>query len=503
MNLIGENILYDSLFKPHLANSDTFLKLKNGAQISFENFVQQTDLFANVFRYTGLKKGDRVLLKVKKSPQALAVYAACVQTGTVLVPLNPAYTKNELTYFIEDATPSLIICDQSEQQQIERLIAESNIRLLTLNDDGSGSLMTYAAEVLNDHQVIPCSGDDLVALLYTSGTTGRPKGAMLSHANLLSNAQSLSKCWQFSSHDLLLHALPIFHTHGLFVACNVSLLAGNGMIFLPGFDLDLIIESLPQATTMMGVPTFYMRLLNDNRFTKELAASMRLFISGSAPMQEETHHDFKDKTDHIILERYGMTETNMNTSNPYYGERRIGTVGLALSNISVRVNDPVSGSKLPNNEIGVIQVNGPNVFKGYWNLPEKTAEEFTEDGFFITGDLGFIDDEGYLTIIGRQKDLIISGGYNVYPKEVETVIDAIDGVKESAVIGIADTDFGERVVAVVVKQQTLSIAETGLIEAVRKQLAAYKCPKQIFFVDELPRNSMGKVQRNILREQFS
>ncbi len=495
------NLLYDDLFRPHRVNLNPLLKLKNNRQISHAEFIHLAGQIANVIKSSGLNKGDRVLVKASKSPETLAIYAACIQTGTILVPLNTAYTVSETKYFIADAEPGLIICDPSALKEISDITADSATEVLTLSANRSGTLVDAIQNSNTSHQVENCETHDLAALLYTSGTTGKPKGAMLTHGNLLSNAQSLIEAWQFTEKDTLLHALPIFHIHGLFVACNVSFLSGCSMIFLPSFNLDSIIDSLPHATTMMGVPTFYTRLLNDQRFNNDLVKHMRLFVSGSAPMLKETHRVFEKRTGQRILERYGMTETNMNTSNPYFEQRKIGTVGLPLPDVEIRIGD--QNSKIDANQIGTIEVKGPNVFKGYWKLPEKTAQEFTNDGFFITGDLGFIDEDGYLTIIGRQKDLIISGGYNVYPKEVETVIDAVDGVGECAVIGLADSDFGEKVVAVVVKQQSSSIDEEKLIGATKKELAVYKCPKQVFFVDELPRNTMGKVQKNILREQFS
>ncbi len=497
------NPLYDALLKPHTQNSNSFLILEDGQRVSYAEFIQLAGQIANVFKSIGVNKGDRVLVKVAKSPEALATYAACIQTGTVLVPLNTAYTPAETNYFIADAEPALIICDPDEETSISKSLENPGTHLLTLTDNCSGSLVDSIDRNTAIAETQSCSADDLVALLYTSGTTGKPKGAMLTHGNLLSNGQSLVDCWAFTEQDVLLHALPIFHIHGLFVACNVALLSGCSMVFLSKFNLDSIIDSLSKASVMMGVPTFYTRLLEDKRFNENLTKHMRLFISGSAPMLKQTHMAFEQRTGHRVLERYGMTETNMNTSNPYHQERKIGTVGLTLSDVLVRIRDTDTGQCLGADLTGAIEVKGPNVFKGYWKLAQKTAEEFTDDGYFITGDLGFLDQEGYLTIVGRHKDLVISGGYNVYPKEIETVLDAIDGVTESAVIGIPDHDFGEKVVAVVVKQQSTSINETDLIEICKTKLAAYKCPKQVFFVDALPRNAMGKVQKNSLRQQFS
>jgi malonyl-CoA/methylmalonyl-CoA synthetase len=363
--------------------------------------------------------------------------------------------------------------------------------------------MTLAAKHVPDFADVERAPDDLAAILYTSGTTGRSKGAMLTHQNLASNARTLVESWAFTSKDVLLHALPIFHTHGLFVASNVVLMAGASMLFLPRFDADEVFRLLPRATAMMGVPTFYVRLLSDPRLNREAVAHMRLFVSGSAPLLADTHREFEAKTCHAILERYGMTETNMNTSNPYSGERVPGAVGLPLPGISVRITDPESGEPLPANEIGMIEVKGPNVFKGYWRMPENTAQEFREDGFFITGDLGKIDERGYVHIVGRGKDLVISGGYNVYPKEVESEIDALPGVIESAVFGVAHPDFGEGVVAAVVAHPEANLTETAIIATIKPRLANYKLPKRVLFVKELPRNTMGKVQKNILREQHA
>jgi malonyl-CoA/methylmalonyl-CoA synthetase len=372
----------------------------------------------------------------------------------------------------------------------------------TLNADGSGSLIERAAAMATDFETVDRSGDDLAAFLYTSGTTGRSKGAMLTQDNLLSNAETLVNEWRFTDEDVLLHALPIFHTHGLFVASNVTLLAGGAMTFLPKFDLDRVIAELPKATSMMGVPTFYTRLLSDPRFTKELTQHMRLFISGSAPLLAETHVQFEERTGHRILERYGMTETNMNTSNPYDGDRRAGTVGFPLPGVELKITNPETGTSLPRGDIGQIEVRGPNVFKGYWQMPEKTAAELREDGFFITGDLGMIDEDGYVHIVGRNKDLIISGGYNIYPKEIELVLDEQSGVLESAVIGVPHPDFGETVLGIIVPETGTSPDLESIMTSVQGQLARFKHPRKLVVVDELPRNTMGKVQKNILRDSY-
>jgi malonyl-CoA/methylmalonyl-CoA synthetase len=439
---------------------------------------------------------------VEKSPDALALYAACVQAGIVFLPLNTAYTVDELSYFIENSGARLVVCDARSEKTLSPVAQKLDARIETLSADGSGSLSAQARDMPGDFATVSRAGDDLAAFLYTSGTTGRSKGAMLTQDNLLSNAVTLTEEWQFTADDVLLHALPIFHTHGLFVATNVALIAGSSMIFLPKFDIDRMIEMMPKATVMMGVPTFYTRLLDDPRFTRELTSHMRLFVSGSAPLLAETHVQFEERTGHRILERYGMTETNMNTSNPYNGERRAGTVGFPLPGVELKITDPATGESLPAGEVGQIEVRGPNVFKGYWQMPEKTAAELREDGFFITGDLGKIDDDGYVHIVGRNKDLIISGGYNIYPKEIELVLDDQPGVRESAVIGVPHADFGETALGLIVPEtgQTPDLDQT--MQAVRSSLARYKHPRQLLLVDELPRNTMGKVQKNVLRETY-
>ncbi len=496
------NPLYDHLFGTHAGKDTPFLFLPDGTTLSHNAFLQQAAQIANAVTGLGLSAGDRVAVQVEKSPEALALYAACVQAGLIFLPLNTAYTEDELAYFIENSGASLIVCDDSRQSGLSAIASRLGAQVETLNADGSGSLNDKAGDCPASFDTVDRKTDDLAAFLYTSGTTGRSKGAMLTQDNLLSNAQTLVKEWRFTSDDVLLHALPIFHTHGLFVATNVTLAAGGSMIFLPKFDLDQVIEWLPRATSMMGVPTFYTRLLDDARFTRDLAQHMRLFISGSAPLLAETHVQFENRTGHRILERYGMTETNMNTSNPYEGERRAGTVGFPLPGVELKVTDPDSGNTLPNGEIGQIEVRGPNVFKGYWQMPEKTAAELRKDGFFITGDLGKIDEDGYVHIVGRNKDLIISGGYNIYPKEIELVLDEQPGVLESAVIGVPHPDFGETVVAVLVAQPGATPDTGAIMENVGQSLARFKHPRSIEVIDELPRNTMGKVQKNILRERY-
>lgn len=496
------NPLYDRLFAQHAGKTTPFLILPDGSVISHAKFIDQAAQIANVLTKSGLTPGDRVAAQVEKSPESLALYAACVQAGLIFLPLNTAYTVGELTYFIENSGAALIVCDAANEPGLAPIAARQGAQVKTLNGDGSGSLTETAASQPTDFATVDRTSDDLAAFLYTSGTTGRSKGAMLTQDNLLSNSDVLAEYWRFTAKDVLLHALPIFHTHGLFVATNVTLLAGGAMIFLPRFDPDVMINLMPQATTMMGVPTFYTRLLNDPRFTRDLTAHMRLFISGSAPLLAETHERFETLTGHRILERYGMTETNMNTSNPYDGDRRAGTVGFPLPGIELKVTNPETGATLPDDTVGQIEVRGANVFKGYWQMPEKTAAELRDDGFFITGDLGKIDDDGYVHIVGRNKDLIISGGYNIYPKEIELVLDEQPGVLESAVVGVPHPDFGETVVAVLVANPGQTPDIDAMAPAIAQSLARFKHPRKLIVIDELPRNTMGKVQKNILRDRY-
>jgi malonyl-CoA/methylmalonyl-CoA synthetase len=457
---------------------------------------------ANVLIARGVKPGDRVAAQTEKSVPGLVLYLAAVRAGAVYLPLNSAYTLNELEYFITDAEPSLVVCDPSKADGIGVIAAKVGAKVETLGADGKGSLTDAAATASAAFETVARENDDLAAILYTSGTTGRSKGAMLSHDNLASNSLALVDYWRFTPDDVLIHALPIYHTHGLFVASNVTLFARASMIFLPKFDPELIIRLMAHATVMMGVPTFYTRLLQSPTLTKESTAHMRLFVSGSAPLLADTHREWAARTGHAVLERYGMTETNMNTSNPYDGERVPGAVGHALPGVSVRVTDPETGKILGPEHIGMIEVKGPNVFKGYWRMPEKTKVEFRDDGFFITGDLGKIDGTGYVHILGRGKDLVISGGFNVYPKEIESEIDAMPGVIETAVIGVPHADFGEGVTAVVVCARDAGVDEAAILKALDGRLAKFKMPKRVFIVDELPRNAMGKVQKNILRDTY-
>ena len=496
------NPLYDTLFGRHAGKTTPFLHLADGVTLTHAGFLSRAARFANVLADIGLRPGDRLAVQIDKSPDALAVYAACAQAGVIFLPLNTAYTADEVSYFVTDSGAAAFVCQPARRDEMAPVADAAGTRLETLGAGGDGSLAERADAEDDSFETVERTGDDLAAFLYTSGTTGRSKGAMLTQDNLLSNAQTLVDLWQFTSQDVLLHALPIFHTHGLFVATNVTLVAGGAMVFMPKLDIDQMIQHMPKATAMMGVPTFYTRLLDDARFTREVAANMRLFISGSAPLLAETHVAFEERTGHRILERYGMTETNMNTSNPYEGERRAGTVGFPLPGVALKITNPETGETLTDGEIGSIEVRGPNVFKGYWQMPEKTAQELREDGFFITGDLGRRDADGYVTIVGRDKDLIISGGYNIYPKEVELLLDDQPSVLESAVIGVPHPDFGESVVAVLVAKKGTELDLEQIAADVGESLAKFKQPRKLIVLPELPRNTMGKVQKNVLRDTY-
>jgi malonyl-CoA/methylmalonyl-CoA synthetase len=494
------NPLFDALFAPLTTRDGPVLILADGSGVSGPDLIAMIAQMAHAFRAAGVAPGDRVAVQIAKSPQALAAYAATVALGAIFLPLNTAYTPAEVDYFLGNATPRLFLCDPAKAAALTPIATTHGAALMTLDGAGQGSL-PEAMQGQPDHITpTPRGDDDIAAILYTSGTTGRSKGAMLSHRNLMSNAEVLVDLWRFTPADTLLHALPIFHTHGLFVAINVALLARARMIFLPGFDLETVLRLMPQATTLMGVPTFYTRLLSDPRFDAALTRHMRLFISGSAPLLAETHRTFQDRTGHRILERYGMTETNMNTSNPYDGDRRAGTVGFPLLGVELRIM--ADGAEVAPGDVGGIEVRGPNVFKGYWQMPEKTAEDVRPDGWFITGDLGQRDADGYVQIVGRSKDLIITGGYNVYPKEVELLLDAVPGVEESAVIGLPHPDFGEAVFAVLVAQKGVALDAEAALAAIAPALARFKQPKAAVVVQDLPRNTMGKVQKNLLRQQF-
>jgi malonyl-CoA/methylmalonyl-CoA synthetase len=479
-----------------------FLDGVDGRQLRYSEIPQRSGRMLSLLRQLGVHKGDRVVVQVNKSIEAVLLYLACLRAGAIYIPLNTAYTATEVAYFLSDATPRVFICTPANKAGLEAIAQDCGVAaVLSLGGAGDGELTAALVAQPASEDVVRVEAEELASILYTSGTTGRSKGAMLSHANLASNAQVLFDEWHWQQDDVLLHALPIFHVHGLFVALHCALLGGSRVIFLPRFDADTMLAKLPEATVMMGVPTFYTRLLEHADFGREACSGMRLFISGSAPLLAETHREFEARTGHRILERYGMTETGMITSNPYAGERLAGTVGYPLPGIDVRVADD-SGNELPRGEAGVLEITGPNVFKGYWQMPDKTAEEFRADGFFITGDIAVMSDDGRVTIVGRAKDLIISGGFNVYPKEIEAQIDELRGVKESAVIGVPHADFGEAVTAVVVPDGSVSITEQSVVEALSDRLARFKQPKRVFVVDQLPRNTMGKVQKNVLRDTY-
>jgi malonyl-CoA/methylmalonyl-CoA synthetase len=501
-----KNYLANTLRKASVGHEESvFATLPNDAQVSYALLFANAEKMAAVLQKNGVQAGDRVAVQVGKSITTIELYLGTILAGGVFLPLNTDYMASEVEYFLTDAQPTVFVCDPASMQNLAPVAANANVQaLLTLSADGiEGTLANELAMNNASYVEVERAKDDLAAILYTSGTTGRSKGAMLSHGALASNALTLADYWQFTREDCLIHALPIFHIHGLFVAINITLCAGSRLHFLPRFDADKIMEKLPSSTVLMGVPTFYVRLLQQANLNKESVSSMRLFVSGSAPLLSETHQLWQEKTGHAILERYGMTETNMNTSNPYDGQRRPGTVGFPLPGVNIKICDPSSGEELPNGDIGQIEVKGPNLFSGYWKMPEKTAEELRESGWFLTGDLGIRDDDGYISIVGRSKDLIISGGYNVYPKEIEAVIDDIAGVKESAVIGLPHPDFGEAVVAVVVAETDNAALSNDIAEQTQAVLAKFKRPKKIFFVDELPRNTMGKVQKAQLRNDYT
>jgi len=479
------------------------LEAKEG-DFTFRRLLDLSGHYANALRRHGVARGDRVAVQAEKSVAMIALAIACFRSGAVLLPLNSAYTLNELEYFLADARPALTLCAPKALGDVAAVVKSLGLGgASSLGASGEGAFEAAAAAESLRFADAPCGADDLAAILYTSGTTGRSKGAMLTHGNLLSNALTLVDHWRFTRDDVLIHALPIFHTHGLFVANNVALLSGAKMIFQPRFDADAVIAAIPRATCLMGVPTFYVRLLDQRALDRALCANMRLFVSGSAPLLADTHRQWFERTGHRILERYGMTETNMITSNPYDGERRAGTVGFALPGVSVRIADPNSGEALPRGDIGVIEVKGPNVFTGYWNMPEKTAAEFRPDGFFVTGDLAKEQPDGYIEIVGRAKDLVISGGFNVYPKEIEGEIDAIPGVVESAVVGLPHKDFGEGVTAFVTLEAGASLDEAEILARLAGRLAKFKQPKRVITLAQLPRNAMGKVQKAALRAEHA
>jgi malonyl-CoA/methylmalonyl-CoA synthetase len=475
----------------------------DGRSYSYADIDERSARIARVLTDLGGSAGDRVTVQVEKSPEALCLYLACLRAGLVFHPLNMAYTASELDYFLNNAEPALVVCDPKTLPAIKQIADSTGCdHVLTLDGDGNGTLAGLTDEAASDFGVVARQKDDMAALLYSSGTTGVPKGIMLTHSNLLRNTEALVAAWGFTDADRLLHALPIFHVHGLFVAIGCVMLSGASMRWLSGYNAGQVMRFLPECTVMMGVPTYYTRLLANDEFTRELTGNIRLFVSGSAPLLEETFVEFESRTGHRILERYGMTETNMNSSNPLNGERKPGTVGPPLPGVEIRIVDS-DGNTVATDEIGDLQVRGPNVFVGYWKMPDKTAEDFSDDGFFNTGDKGRIDEDGYVSIVGREKDMVITGGLNVYPKEIELFIDDLPGVSESAVIGVPHADFGEGVVAVVVPENVADVNEHDIIDACKARLANFKVPKRVVFVDELPRNTMAKVQKNLLRKSYS
>jgi malonyl-CoA/methylmalonyl-CoA synthetase len=477
-----------------------FLETDDGRTYTRADLAYESARFARTMIEAGAERGDRVAAQVDKSPASLFLYLGCLRAGLVYLPLNTAYKRAELSYFLENAQPKVVVCKPESFERM-REISAADAQVFTLDEEGCGTLADAAAGAPGEFETVDAAPDDLAVIIYTSGTTGRSKGAMVTHRNLLSNASVLVDFWKFSDHDVLLHALPVFHIHGLFVANHCALLSGGRLLWHRKFDAKRVVRDLQRATVMMGVPTFYTRLLAEQGFDRNASRSVRLFISGSAPLQLETFKQFQKQTGQSILERYGMSEAGMICSNPLEGERRGGSVGFPLPGVSVRVADD-HDRPLPRGDVGGIQIKGENVFAGYWRMPEKTREEFTSDGYFRTGDVGRFDSDGYVSIVGRAKDLIISGGYNVYPKEIELVLDALPGVTESAVIGIPHPDFGEAVAAVVVARKDAQLDPDALIAELKKNFANYKVPKRIYLVDDLPRNAMGKVQKALLREKY-
>lgn len=482
---------------------EVFLEVESGSVYSYADLDRETARVAAFLTGLGLQRGDRVAAQIEKSPQGLFLYLGTLRAGLCYLPLNTAYQKGEIAYFLGDAEPAVFVCDPARASGYVEIARTAKVaHLLTLDAHGIGTLSDGLEGALTRFDTRPADTNDLAVIIYTSGTTGRSKGAMVTHGNLTSNAAVLKDYWRFTERDVLIHALPVFHVHGLFVAVHPILLAGARILFQRKFDARAVLAAMARATSLMGVPTFYVRLLAEPGLTKEAARGMRLFVSGSAPLLLDTFSEWQARTGHTILERYGMSEAGMITSNPYEGERRGGTVGFPLPGVALRVAG-ADDSPLPAGEPGAVQIRGPNVFSGYWRMPDKTREEFTADGWFRTGDVGQWSEDGYLSIVGRAKDLIISGGYNVYPKEIELVIDAIPGIAESAVVGVPHPDFGEAVTAVVVKQPGAAVTEEAIVAHVRDQIAGFKVPKRVFFVDDLPRNAMGKIQKALLREKFS
>ncbi len=494
---MSSNFLNDNLFSVYANSNKIFIETES-QKYSFKEFDDLVNKIANLLIASDLSEDDRVLVKLEKSIFSFALYIASIRAGGIFVPVNNDYTASEIDYFIENSIPYIFISNDESIKKVQN----RNLKTFSLNSDMSGTFLENIKTQNTSFVPIERKKNDIASILYTSGTTGRSKGAMLSHNNLFSNTRELLKIWKFNENDALLHALPIYHIHGLFVACNLCLISGAKIHFIQKFQTEKVIEYLPKSTVMMGVPTFYTRLLESKKLNSQITENIRVFISGSAPLLSETHKEFEKVTGHKILERYGMTETNMNTSNPYDGERRAGTVGIPLPGINIRITDPETNVKLGSEKIGMIEIKGENIFEGYWTMKEQTKDSFTVDGYFITGDLGKFSSDGYLSIIGRNKDLIISGGLNIYPKEIEVVIDGINYVKESAIIGIPHKDFGEAVLAIVVANNE-KISETTIMKVIQTKLAKFKQPKKIIFVSELPRNAMGKVQKQTLRNNYN
>ncbi|HEY4958658.1 MAG TPA: malonyl-CoA synthase [Caldimonas sp.] len=484
--------------------------IETGLFYTWRDIERATAMFANLLDSLDLPAASRIAVQAEKSVESLLFYLAVLRAGHVYLPLNPAYKSDEISYFLGDAEPAVFVCAPKDFVRASKLAFGAGTSFVfTLGDDRCGSLLERATHFADVHEPAVRGAGDMAAILYTSGTTGRSKGAMLTHGNLLSNALTLKRYWHWRTPaegaDVLIHALPIFHVHGLFVASHGALLAGAKTLWFARFDARAVLRELPRATVFMGVPTLYVRLLGEPSLTREACRAMRVFISGSAPLLLDTFVEFRRRTGHTILERYGMSETVMLTSNPYTakeGGRRGGTVGFPLPGVALRVVG-ADGAILANGSVGAIEVRGPNVFAGYWRLPEKTREEFTGDGWFRTGDVGRIDNEGYVAIVGRSKDLIISGGYNVYPAEIESVLNGMPGIAESAVIGVPHADFGEAVVACVVARAGAVLDAAALTKALKAKIANFKVPKAIFVVAELPRNAMAKVQKNLLRERHA
>jgi malonyl-CoA/methylmalonyl-CoA synthetase len=490
-------------FKQNLLKKKKNILLTPRINYTFQAIDHFCIKLSQILSQLGMVPGDRLAVQVEKSEYNLFLYLTCLRSGFIYLPLNTSYCTEELTYFFQDAKPKVIVCDPEKEPIIRQISGANHCVIKTLDEDGAGSLLANINHVNSDVQldVYPAKPHEIAVILYTSGTTGKPKGAMITHEGLLHNAQELNEMWELTDQDVILHLLPLFHVHGLFFAVHTALLRGASIILLPKFDVESFFHYLPQSSIFMGVPTYYTRLLNDNRLSRERCQHMRLFISGSAPLLATTFNEFYVKTGHKLLERYGMTETGINSSNPFLGARKVGTVGVPLPGVDIRiVND--KQLSVGWNEVGQIQIRGKHLFKGYWKNPDKTKEEFTDDGYFKTGDLGAWDREGYLSIVGRSKDLVITGGLNVYPKEIESTIDTIDGVLESAVIGVPHSDFGEAVVVVIAADKN-KVKEQFILETLKRKHAGYKCPKKVFFTDFLPKNTMGKVQKNVLREHYS